>query len=382
MIIKESNRISDIKEYYFVKKLEQVQELRNQGHDVINFGIGSPDLSPDETVLNQLAIASKKGIDGYQPYRGRQDIRESISNWYSTTYNITLDFKNEVLPLMGSKEGIFHISQAFLNEGDEVLIPNPGYPAYASVTKLTGAVSRPYNLSEENGWFPDLTSLAKEDLSKVKIMWVNYPHMPTGTAPKASFFKELIAFAKEKGILICHDNPYSLVLNQQDPMSILSVDGAKEVAIELNSLSKSHNMAGWRVGMLVGKSDYLASVLKVKSNMDSGMYYGIQQATIAALKIPSSWHNERNAVYSERKQLIYQLLDLLNCEYDKNQVGLFVWAKPKEKQAIDELVDRLLFDQHIFITPGKIFGSQGESYIRLSLCVDKETIQKAIDRLT
>jgi len=380
MIVTEANRIANIKEYYFVKKLQQVRQMQSDGLDVINFGIGSPDLSPPNEVLKALTEASERNIDGYQPYTGRKELREAMVQWYRRTYGVSLHSDTDILPLMGSKEGIMHLSMAFLNEGDQVLIPNPAYPAYTSVSKIVGADIVYYELSDETNWYPDLEALAKQDLTKVKMMWVNYPHMPTGTPPKKEVFEKLVAFAKEKEILICHDNPYSLVLNKQQPLSIFSVDGAFDVAVELNSLSKSHNMAGWRVGMLAGHKSYIESALKVKSNMDSGMYYGIQHAAIQALQTEETWHIQRNEIYTQRKKLVYKLLDILDCTYNQEQVGMFVWAKPKKQRDISQWLDQLLEQKHIFITPGKIFGSNGEDYIRLSLCVDKENIQKAIDR--
>jgi len=380
MIVAEANRIANIKEYYFVKKLQQVRQMQSDGLDVINFGIGSPDLSPPKEVLEALTKASEKNVDGYQPYTGRKELREAMVQWYDRTYGVSLNSDTDILPLMGSKEGIMHLSMAFLNEGDQVLIPNPAYPAYTSVSKIVGADILYYELSDETNWYPNLEALAKQDLSKVKMMWVNYPHMPTGTPPKKEVFEKLVAFAKEKQLLICHDNPYSLVLNKLQPMSIFAVDGAFDVAVELNSLSKSHNMAGWRVGMLTGNQSYIQSALKVKSNMDSGMYYGIQYAAIQALQTEDLWHTQRNEIYAERKKLVCKLLDMLDCEYNQEQVGMFVWAKPKKQQDISKWLDEILEQKHIFITPGKIFGSNGEGYIRLSLCVDKVNIQKAIDR--
>jgi len=380
MIVAEANRIANIKEYYFVKKLQQVRQMQSNGLDVINFGIGSPDMAPPQDVLVALAEASEENINGYQPYTGRLALREAMVDWYQTTYGVALQADAEILPLMGSKEGIMHLSMAFLNEGDQVLVPNPAYPAYTSVSKIVGAEVLYYSLSEQSSWYPDIEELSKQDLSKVKMMWVNYPHMPTGTPPRKDVFEQLVRFAKEKQILLCHDNPYSLVLNQVKPMSIFSIEGAFDVAVELNSLSKSHNMAGWRVGMLSGKKEYIQAALKVKSNMDSGMYYGIQKATIQALKTNADWHKQRNETYTKRKKLVCKLLDTLECRYSTEQTGMFVWAKPKKQKDIDPWLDEILEEKHIFITPGKIFGSNGEGYIRLSLCVKEQDIQKAIDR--
>jgi len=383
MIISEANRIANVKEYYFVKKLQQVRQMIADGADVINFGIGSPDLDPPIEVLNSLSTASHENINGYQPYTGRIEFKEALATWYEKTYGICLDYKTELLPLMGSKEGIMHLSMAFLNEGDQVLVPNPGYPAYTSVAKLVGADVINYELSEENDWYPSFDHLLNMDLSKVKMMWVNYPHMPTGTPPKVEVFEQLIAFAKANEILVCHDNPYSLVLNKVKPLSIFTVKGARDVAVELNSLSKSHNMAGWRIGMISGIQDYINAILKVKSNMDSGMYYGLQKAAITALQIDESWHNERNKIYAKRKSLVCEILDKLGCTYKPDQVGMFVWAKPKNQNLdIETWLENILLDKHIFITPGKIFGSKGEGYIRLSLCVDEKNIQKALTRIS
>ena len=309
-------------------------------------------------------------------------MRSAISSFYNNTYGVNLA-SDEILPLMGSKEAILHLTLAFVNPGEQVLVPNPGYPTYTSLSRLLGAEISHYDLKAESGWYPDFDKLRKQDLSKVKIMWMNYPHMPTGTPAKKEIFEEAVRFAKENNILLCHDNPYSLVLNQNKPLSILSMEGAKEVAIELNSLSKSHNMAGWRVGMFVGATEYVKSVLRVKSNIDSGMYRGIQEAAIAALGDSPEWHELRNAEYLERKQLVYTLLDKLNCEYTTDQEGMFVWAKPKDKAVLRDIpafIDQVLEEKHVFLTPGSIFGSNGEGYIRLSLCVNQTDMKKALGR--
>ena len=373
-----ANRLNDVQEYYFSIKLREVRSLMAQGKPIINLGIGSPDLQPPQQVLDALTNAN---VHGYQSYQGVPEFRQAIANFYHKYYGVSLNIDQEILPLMGSKEGILHISMAFLNEGDEVLIPNPGYPTYSSVTKLVNAKPVFYNLMEENNWVPDFKEIEKLDLSKVKIMWVNYPHMPTGHTPDESLFKKLIAFAKKHDILIVNDNPYSFVLNE-NPRSILAVDGAKEVAIELNSLSKTFNMAGWRVGMVLGKKEYIEAILNVKSNMDSGMYFGIQQGAITALNLPQSWFDSMNAVYRKRRNLIWKICDVLNCSYDKNATGLFVWAKIPKGKTSNEITDDLLYSFDIFITPGTVFGSNGEGYIRFSLCIDEEKIQEVLTRVT
>ncbi|MCR6638453.1 MAG: aminotransferase class I/II-fold pyridoxal phosphate-dependent enzyme [Sporocytophaga sp.] len=385
MIIPKADRLNLVKEYYFVKKLEEIAKLNKEGKNVINFGIGSPDLAPSkETVQAIVATAEKENTHGYQPYRGIPEFRQKIAEWYKKTYKVELNPNDEVLPLLGSKEGILHLTMAFLNPGEEVLVPNPGYPGYSSLTMLAGGTIRYYDLKEENNWFPDFEALKKTDLSRVKIMWVNYPHMPTGTVANKEMLKKLIEFAKEKKILICYDNPYSLVLNKEEPFSILQIEGAKEVAVELNSFSKSHNMAGWRVGMMLGKKEYLDAALAIKSNIDSGMFLGIQQAAMKALDNDEAWHGKRNDVYRERRDWVYKILDLLNFEYSKDQVGLFIWAKPKDAIAIPDIaafVDQILYSSYVFFTPGEIFGTNGKNFLRLSLCVPAERMKEAYERL-
>lgn len=379
-MIHPANRLQETKEYYFSRKLKEVRGLAAEGHPIINMGIGSPDLRAPDVVVEALENGLKdKKAHQYQSYTGIPELRLAIANFYKKRYAVSLDSETEVLPLMGSKEGIMHISMAFLNPGDEVLIPNPGYPTYSAVTKLVEAIPRTYDLDASNHWLPNLNKLEEQDLSRVKIMWVNYPHMPTGTIAKEGFFEELITFAKRHSILIVNDNPYSFILNE-DPKSILDIEGAKEVALELNSLSKTFNMAGWRVGMVVGNAHYINHILKVKSNMDSGMFYGIQKGAIAALQLDTSWFDSINEVYSKRRQLIYELAQKLNCTYDENSVGLFVWAKLPEGIDAENFIDTILYEKYIFITPGTIFGTQGEGYIRFSLCVTEEEIKKAIKR--
>ena len=382
-MITTANRLHTVEEYYFSKKLREVNQLLSQGNSIINMGIGSPDLAPHLSVIEaiQNAMFDKKAHE-YQSYQGLPELRQGFANFYATHFNVDLDFNSEILPLMGSKEGIMHISLAFLNEGDEVLIPNPGYPTYESVTKLVGAKPLFYDLTAASNWLPDFEKLEQLDLSKVKLMWVSYPHMPTGANGTIALYQKLIDFGKKHNILIVNDNPYSFVLNNK-PISILNVEGAKEIALELNSLSKTYNMAGWRVGMVLGNATLISAILKVKSNMDSGMFYGIQKGAIAALKLGNDWFEKQNEVYTKRRNLLFKLAEKLGCSFDKNSVGLFVWAKlPDSSSSSEEFIDKVLYENHIFITPGTIFGSNGEGYIRFSLCVTEEKITEAISRFT
>jgi len=374
--------MGEVKEYYFSQKLREIAEMRAAGQAVLNLGIGSPDLPPSEEVVNELQEESERSTShGYQGYTGIPELRNAFSQWYKQWFDVDLNPNGEVLPLIGSKEGIMHISMTYLEPGDEVLVPNPGYPAYRAVANLTGATIRNYDLQEELAWTPDLKALAQTDLSKVKIMWVNYPNMPTGAQAQLSFYEELIAFAKAHEILICNDNPYGFILNDEQ-ISIFNVAGAKEVALELNSLSKSHNMAGWRIGMLAGAAPYLSTILRFKSNMDSGMFRPLQLAAVKALQQPASWYQSVNAIYRSRREKVYELLDLLNCEYDKNQVGMFVWAKiPSQYESGFALSDAVLYQAHVFITPGGIFGSQGDGYIRVSLCSETAIFEEAIRKI-
>ena len=382
-MITTANRLASVQEYYFSRKLREVAQMIQKGHPVINMGIGSPDLAPHPEVIKALSNAMEHPrAHMYQSYQGLPELRSAIAAFYYKHYQVTLDPNTEVLPLMGSKEGIMHISMAFLNKGDQVLFPNPGYPTYAAVTKLVEAEPVLYNLTAANHWQPDFEALEVLDTSRVKIMWINYPHMPTGTEAQVETFDRLIAWAKARNVLLVNDNPYSFVLTEQ-PQSILSRSGAMDVAIELNSLSKSFNMAGWRVGMLSGKAESIQAVLKVKSNMDSGMFFGIQQGAIAALKADNVWFESLNTIYSKRRKLVEQLATKLEAVYDPKSVGLFVWAK-LSSGAVDAetFIDKILQEQHIFITPGTIFGSQGEGYIRFSLCVPEATIEEAIKRIS
>ena len=378
-----ANRLNTVQEYYFSKKLKEVRQLISEGKPVINMGIGSPDLLPSPLVIEtiQKAMHDEKAHE-YQSYQGLPELRKEMANFYQTHFDVALDYTTEILPLMGSKEGIMHISMAFLNEGDEVLIPNPGYPTYVAVTELVQARPIFYDLIDATNWQPDFEKLEQQDLSKVKIMWTSYPHMPTGVNGSLDLFEKLIAFGKKHKILIINDNPYSFVLNE-NPISILQIEGAKDIAIELNSLSKTYNMSGWRVGMVLGNASFIDAILKVKSNMDSGMFYGIQKGAIEALKLDKNWFDVQNAIYKKRKELVIKLAKKLNCEVDEDSVGLFVWAKlPKSIQSAEAFIDKILIEKHIFITPGTIFGSNGKGYIRFSLCVSEEKIKEAIKRLS
>ena len=380
-MIEVAKRLQNVEEYYFSRKLREVALLKAQGKPIINLGIGSPDLEPPfkATMLLQDSLVDEKAHQ-YQSYQGLPELREEISNFYKTHYDINIVPQTEVLPLMGSKEGIMHISMAFLNKGDKVLVPNPGYPTYSSVAKLLEAKPIYYDLVEDNNWLPDFAALERLDLSRVKIMWINYPHMPTGSNADNKFYDKIIAFGKRHDILIVNDNPYSFILNEK-PISILRYNGAKDVCLELNSLSKTFNMAGWRVGMLVGNYDFVSAVLRVKSNMDSGMFYGIQKGAIEALKCSDMWFKSLNSVYQTRREAIWQLADNLNCTYDKAATGLFVWAKLPPHIKSEEFTDLILKEHSIFITPGTVFGSNGEGYVRFSLCATEEVIKEAIARV-
>ena len=377
-----SHRLEGIGEYYFSSKLREIEELNKAGKGIINLGIGSPDLPPHPAVIKTLQDeASKDNVHAYQSYKGSPILREAIAEWYKKYYAVTIAPATEILPLLGSKEGIMHICMTYLNEGDQVLIPNPGYPTYTSAVKLAGGTPLYYELTAENNWAPDFENLEKSDLSKVKLMWVNYPHMPTGQLPSKLLFEKLVAFAKKHQILICHDNPYSFILNET-PMSLLSIEGAKEVVIELNSLSKSQNMAGWRVGMLIAAEERINEILRFKSNMDSGMFLPVQLAAAKALGLDKSWYDSVNKIYQARREKVFELLDVLKCVYSKEQVGLFVWANvPSEYKDGYALSDKVLYDANVFITPGGIFGSAGNEYIRVSLCGSVEKFSEAIKRI-
>jgi LL-diaminopimelate aminotransferase len=383
MNIQKANRLAHINEYYFSQKLREIETLNKAGKDIINLGIGSPDMAPHEDVIKTLqAEAAKPNTHAYQSYKGSPILRNAVADWYKKWYNVSLNADTEILPLIGSKEGIMHICMTYLNEGDEVLIPNPGYPTYSAAVKLAGATCVEYNLTTENNWTPDFETIAKQDLSKVKIMFVNYPHMPTGKLPTKELFENTIAFAKANNILVVNDNPYSFVLNE-NPTSLLSIDGAKDVTIELNSLSKSHNMAGWRIGVLCASAERINDILCFKSNMDSGMFLPVQLAAAKALSLGADWYETINKVYKERKIKAFELLEKLNCTYDIAQVGLFVWAKkPATFKDAYALSDEVLYNANVFITPGGIFGSNGNDYLRISLCASVEKFEEAIKRIT
>lgn len=377
-----ASRLNNIKEYYFSQKLREVDAMNKAGKNVINLGIGSPDLPPHPEVITALHEESLKAhVHGYQSYKGIEDLRKAIADWYQKWYQVDLNPDTEILPLMGSKEGNMHICMTYLQAGDKVLVPNPGYPTYSSNIDLTGATILPYSLKEVNNWLPDFEEIEQQDLSQVKLMYVNYPHMPTGKAATKELFERLVIFGKKHQILIVHDNPYSFILNDC-PQSILSVDGAMEVCIELNSLSKSHNMAGWRMGMLLGKKERIDEILKFKSNMDSGMFRPLQVAAVKALALGKEWHHQVNEVYASRREKVYELLDILECTYDTNQVGMFIWAKiPAQYKDGYALADKVLYEHNVFITPGGIFGSEGNKYIRISLCGSTQRFEEAIKRI-
>lgn len=376
-----ADRLNTVEEYYFSKKLREVNALKEAGAPIINLGIGSPDLAPPKAVITAITDSlSDVSAHKYQSYQGLPALRLAMANFYKAHYNIVLNPQNQVLPLIGSKEGIMHISMAYLNQGDAVLIPNPGYPTYTSVTKLVGATPVFYDLNATSNWQPDLVSLEATDVSKVKLMWINYPHMPTGTLGDKKILKGLVDFAKKNEILLINDNPYSFILNNQ-PSSIFNIEGAEQVCLELNSLSKTFNMAGWRVGMLTGAKAHLDNVIKVKSNMDSGMFYGIQKGAIEALNSSKNWFSDLNLIYSERRKLVWELATALNCTFETNTSGMFVWAKLPTGLKSEAFIDKILHDYHLFIAPGTIFGTNGEGYIRFSLCAPSESIELAIKRV-
>jgi aspartate/methionine/tyrosine aminotransferase len=383
MIVKPANRTGNVQEYYFSQKLAQIDRMRRDGFDVINLGIGSPDQPPSENTISALIAEAKKTTShGYQSYSGIPPLRKAFAEWYKKYFHVNLDPDNEILLLMGSKEGIMHISMAFVNPGDEVLVPDPGYPTYSSVTNLVGGIVRKYELTEENGWLPDLKSLEHSDLKRVKLMWVNYPHMPTGVKGSIDLYEKLVAFSARHEILLVNDNPYSFILNNKY-ISLLSVAGAKETALELNSLSKSHNMAGWRIGMVAGHSEYIKSILRVKSNMDSGMFLAMQMAAVEALSNHESWYDTVNGVYIKRRKIVEEIMDLLKCRYNKSQVGLFVWGQiPDDIPDCESYIEEILMKIYVFITPGFIFGKKGERYIRISLCATEERLNEAKGRIT
>lgn len=381
-LVKTARRISNVEEYYFSRKLAEVRGLDTPELRVINLGIGSPDQAPSPNTIDALiAAAGNPANHGYQSYIGTPALRKAIADFYQRTYGVTLNADHSILPLIGSKEGIMHISMAFVNEGDEVLIPDPGYPTYSSVSNLVGARISTYALKEELDWGIDLEALKRKDLSRVKIMWVNFPHMPTGRVASLPELQELVNLARSNRFLIVNDNPYSLILNDK-PLSILGVPGSEDVALELNSLSKSHNMAGWRIGWVAGKKEYIESILKVKSNMDSGMFLGLQQAATEALKNGDEWFRSVNKTYAERREVARRILTELGCTFSVNQSGLFTWAKaPDEVEDVERWIDEILYGTKVFITPGFIFGEGGRRYIRISLCATVEKLGEALDRI-
>ena len=378
-----AERLSSISEYYFSTKLKEVAEMNAKGLNVISLGVGSPDLPPSKETIEALCkSAAEPNAHSYQPYVGIPELRKAFADWYKKWFAVDLNPANEIQPLIGSKEGILHISLAFLNPGDGVLVPNPGYPTYSSVSNLVQAKVISYDLDENNNWQPDFDALEQIDLSNVKLMWVNYPNMPTGASATPELFQKLVAFGKKHGIVICNDNPYSFILNE-NRLSILQVEGAKDCCIELNSMSKSHNMPGWRMGMLASNAEFVQWVLKVKSNIDSGQFKPMQVAAIAALNNPDEWHREMNIeLYKNRRQLAEEILKTLDCTFEKSQVGMFLWGKiPDKYKDSGELADKVLYQAKVFITPGFIFGDKGNRYIRLSLCANEKMLGEALERI-
>jgi LL-diaminopimelate aminotransferase len=381
-MIQTSKRLEGIGEYYFSQKLREIDELNRQGKNIINLGIGSPDRPPHPEVIRTLQEeTAKPNVHAYQSYKGSPVLRKAVSDWYKKWYAVQLDADTEILPLIGSKEGIMHICMTYLDKGDEVLVPDPGYPTYRSAVKLAGGKCVDYKLKESHGYHPDFDKLEKRKLKKVKLMFVNYPQMPTGQLPSKELFEKIVAFGKKHKILIIHDNPYSFILND-NPMSLLSVEGAKDWVVELNSLSKSHNMAGWRIGMLCASKERIDEVLRFKSNMDSGMFLPVQLAAAKALSLGKDWHDEVNKTYRERRDKVFDLLSLMHCTFSRQQAGLFVWARvPAKYKDGYELSDDVLYNSNVFITPGGIFGSAGKKYIRVSLCASVEKLEDAAIRV-
>ncbi len=377
-----AERLGGVSEYYFSKKLKEVAQMNAEGKDVISLGIGSPDMPPaEETISTLCKEAQNPNGHGYQPYVGIPELRKAFANWYKQWYNVELNPQTEIQPLIGSKEGILHVTLAFVNPGEQVLVPNPGYPTYTSLSKLLGAEVVNYDLKENNNWEPDFEQLEQLDLSKVKLMWTNYPNMPTGANASVELYQKLVDFARKHNIVIVNDNPYSFILND-NPLSILSIEGAKDCCIEFNSMSKSHNMPGWRIGMLASNAQFVQWILKVKSNIDSGMYRAMQLAAATALEADATWYEGNNANYRKRRQLAGEIMDVLGCSYDKSQVGMFLWGKiPAECADVEELTEKILHEARVFITPGFIFGSNGARYIRISLCCKDEKLAEALERI-
>ena len=377
-----ATRVMEIQEYYFSKKLREVAQLNAQGADIISLGIGGPDRMPHEDVITTLcAEAQKPGNHSYQPYVGIPELRQAFAQWYKRWYGVELDPAKEIQPLIGSKEGILHVSLAFLNPGDGVLVPNPGYPTYTSVSRLAQAEIFSYDLTEENGWMPDFEALERLPLDKIKLMWINYPHMPTGTPATIELFKKIVDFGHRHNIVIAHDNPYSFILNNE-PLSLLQVEGAREIAIEMNSMSKSHNMAGWRVGMLASNPTFINWILKVKSNIDSGQFKPLMLAAVKGLQVDAEWYDTLNSVYASRRAVAEEIMRELGCRFDEKQRGMFLWGRiPDDEASSEALADKVLYDARVFITPGFIFGSNGERYVRISLCATEENMRRALERI-
>ena len=380
--IQPAQRLESVSEYYFSRKLKEVAAMNAAGMQVISLGVGSPDMPPSEETVETLCTeAHNPDGHGYQPYVGIPELREAFSRFYKRWYGVELDAKSEIQPLIGSKEGILHVTLAFVNPGEQVLVPNPGYPTYTSLSRLLGAEVVHYDLKEENGWMPDFDALERMDLSRVKLMWTNYPNMPTGANATPELYERLVDFARRKGIVIVNDNPYSFILND-NPLSILSVEGAKDCCIEFNSMSKSHNMPGWRIGMIAANPTFISWILKVKSNIDSGMYRAMQLAAVKALDAEADWYEGNNANYSARRKTAGAIMDTLGCTYDENQVGMFLWGRiPDHYTDVEELTERVLHEARVFIVPGFIFGSNGSRYIRISLCAKNEKLEEALKRI-
>lgn len=382
-MIQSAERLNLVSEYYFSRKLKEVAQLNAEGKDIISLAIGSPDMPPSELTIQKLCeVAHDPSAHGYQPTMGTPELRQAMAAFYQRWYGVSLDAKSEVLPLIGSKEGILHVTLAFVNPGDEVLVPNPGYPTYTSLSKILGAKIVNYDLCEDNGWQPDFDALEKMDLSRVKLMWTNYPNMPTGAPARRETYERLVGFAKAHQIVVVNDNPYSFILNEH-PLSLLQVEGAKDCCIEFNSMSKSHNMPGWRVGLCASNAQFISWILKVQSNIESGTFRGIQLAAAEAYNNSEAWHRAYNIdVYARRRQYAEQIMDVLHCTYDQQQVGMFLWGKiPSIYNNVEELTERVLHEARVFITPGFIFGSNGERYIRISLCAKEEKMKEALERI-
>ncbi|KAA6341806.1 LL-diaminopimelate aminotransferase [termite gut metagenome] len=375
-------RLASVSEYYFSKKLKEVAQMNAEGKDVISLGVGSPDMPPSKETIDTLCeTAHHPDGHGYQPYVGIPELRKAFADWYQSRYGVMLDYTTEIQPLIGSKEGILHVTLAFVNPGEQVLVPNPGYPTYTSLSKLLGAEVLPYNLKEEHGWMPDWEELEQMDVSRVKLMWVNYPNMPTGTPATPELYNRLVDFALRKNMIVVNDNPYSFILNDR-PLSILSVPCAKECCIELNSMSKSHNMPGWRIGMLASNGEFIRYILKVKSNIDSGMFRAVQLAAVTALQAGDDWYAGNNRNYRNRRRPAEAIMQALGCTFDKNQTGMFLWGRiPDRYSNVEELTEKVLHEARVFIVPGFIFGSNGARYIRISLCCKEEKLEEALGRI-